>query len=70
MTIAQLLTWSSTIPTLINAGIMEVGQIANLLKTFHSTLTDAQLAQITALIIAGAKSQLTTATADAAGAKA
>lgn len=65
MTIAQLLVWTNVIPSLISAGIMAENQIAALLKSFHKTMTDAELNAVTALIITHATAHLAQAQADA-----
>ncbi len=64
MTVAQLLVWAQVIPTLVNAGIATETQIAALIKSFHQSLTDAQLNAICALIIAGATKHEALAVAD------
>ena len=65
MTIAQLLVWSNTIPSLINAGIMVEGQIASLIKSFHSSMTDEELNAVAALLITNAKAHRDLAKKDA-----
>lgn len=54
MTVAALLAWSQAIPALISAGVMVEGQVAATIKSFHSTMTDAQLNAIAAVILSGA----------------
>jgi len=54
MTVAALIAWSNAIPGLISAGVMVEGQIASVIKSFHSSMTDAQLNAIAAVIVSGA----------------
>ncbi len=58
MTIAQLITWSSVIPQLIQAGILVEGQVAALLKSSHPQMTDADLNAIALILIGNTQSAL------------
>jgi ABC-type transport system involved in cytochrome bd biosynthesis fused ATPase/permease subunit len=65
MTAMQLIAWSQTVSVLISAGIMVEGQIAELLKMFHSKLSDAELNAIAEQVKSDARVRLAQANRDA-----